>query len=470
MALDQGTRAQIIRLARSGALERAWSLLETAGLAADDADPRALTLRARLEKDRAKQASGADRARWLERSAATYLRAAEAGGGSYPLINAATLSLLAGRRLRAEQLAQQVLDQLDGNPDEAETRYWLGATRAEALLLLGKLPEARAALRAAAAEAPLAWEDRAATIGQLGMICAEIECDAAWLAPLRPPRSVQYTGIMAVAEEDTVAQARIADWLEAENVGFGFGALAAGADIWIAEALVARGAALNVVLPCPVEAFRTMSVAAVDPGWVPRFDRLLEAADSVDELDAASAPSLAAVNLTDAVSLGLAIHNARILQSEPLRLRIAGERDTGRRASPSAVRETVLTSSRRSGGADFHVSEQGAARAMLRAGEAADRGGALEFFAGPAAAWAAAQPLIRDQRPVAMDFRFVGHGSPEAEATARLEALAGVAEPGQTLASKAMAFALLAEAPEARIETMGEIRAACGFFPVYAVT
>ncbi len=171
------------------------------------------------------------------------------------------------------------------------------------------------------------------------------------------------------------------------------------------------------------------------------------------------------MNLTDAVSLGLAIHNARILQSEPLRLRIAGERDARRSAIPHVVREAVLTSGRRSRqcGLPRH-------RTRHRDGHAARRGpadasDAVEFFVEPAAAWAAAQPLIRDQRPAALDFRFIGHDSPESEAVARLDALAGVAEPGQAIASKAMAFALLAEAPDVRIETMGEIRAADGFFP-----
>lgn len=466
MTGDAGAKVrEITRLARSGALERATSLLESSGLAAADGDPRALALRARLHKDRAKRALGAERVRWLERSAADYLRAAEIGGASYPLINAATLSLLAGRHREARRLAQRVLDQLDANPDEAETRYWLGATRAEALLLLDKLPEARAALRAAVAEAPLAWEDRAATIGQFAAICEELAYDAGWLDPLRPPRSLQYGGIMGVPQSDARAERRIAEWLEAENVGFGFGALAAGADIWIAEALLARGAALNVVLPCPVEAFRRQSVAAVDPAWLPRFDRLLDAADSVDELDTASAPSPAAVKLSDAVALGLTIHNARVLQSEPIRLRISSPDEGAGTSAPEGVREVTIAAARERESDRFQVEEGGLARVLLRAGT-----GPVEIHTRANEAWETARARLDDRTSVALDYRFVDAEQGENPPPDRLDALAAVAEEGQILASKALAFALLAEAPQIRVETMGEIRSALGFVPVYALS
>ncbi|HEY6814968.1 MAG TPA: tetratricopeptide repeat-containing protein, partial [Croceibacterium sp.] len=365
MTSDECLR-QITRLARSGAVERAWALLEASGLAGAVDDPRALTLKGRLEKDRARQINGAERIRWLERAADHYWQAAEIGGRSYPLINAATLSLLAGKPRKAHELARRVLDLLDAEPNEPETPYWLGATRAEALLLLGRPHDARAALRVAVKAAPQAWEDRAATIGQFRLICAELRGDLAWLDQFLPPRSLQYAGVMAVGQQDQRVQGRIAAWLANANVGFGYGALAAGADIWIAEALVARGAELHVVLPCPVEVFRDKSVAAVDQAGLPRFDRLLEAAASLDELDAAPAPSPAAVGVTDAVALGLAMHNARILQSEALRLRIVGE--AAPKLPDEPVRGATLAVARQAAAHGFAVGEAGVARAMLRPG------------------------------------------------------------------------------------------------------
>ncbi len=66
--------------------------------------------------------------------------------GTYPLINAATLSLLSGDRAQAEEIAREVLERIAREPDEPETPYWRAATEAEALLLLGRTGEARAAL------------------------------------------------------------------------------------------------------------------------------------------------------------------------------------------------------------------------------------------------------------------------------------------------------------------------------------
>jgi len=467
MASNNPNYRQIIRLARSGALERAWARFEASGLAGNEEDPRALTLRARLKKDRAKRSEGAERIDWLRQSAADYLAAAAISGGSYPMINAASLSLLAGQPSQAARLAQQVLDLLEARPEEAETRYWHGATRAEAFLLLGKLPEARAALRTAVADAPLAWEDRAATLGQFQLVCAELGHDSSWLDQLRPPRSVHFSGIMGVEAGNGPLESEIADWLERENVGFGFGALAAGADIWIAEALDRRGAELHVILPCPADIFRTSSVCAVDPVWGERFDRLMERAVSVDVLDTANSPTPAAVKLGDAVARGLAIHNARNLQSEALALRIDGLDDPvrDRGGDGSSLRQRSFTVARRSGGPDFRIDESGVSQALLRIGGEKE----TRMFASAGEAWSASAPARREGLPVVLDYQFRDPGEPQAEVTAKLDALAEVVEPGQALATKAMSFALLAEEPGLHVDMLGDVRTAGGFMPLYAL-
>lgn len=457
---------RILRLARSGALERAWSLLIDSGLGDSD-EPGALTLKARLIKDRAKRASAPETVGLFAEAAGLYERAARKGAESYPLINAATLWLLAGQPQRSEQLARRVLELLERDPDEAETRYWFGATKAEALLLLGKNAEATAALRAAVKKARKAWEDHAATLGQFSLICDHLGVDASWLDGFRPPRSVQYSGIMSTGQNDREVQRKIEDWLEKENVGFGFGALAAGADIWIAEALIERGAELHVILPCPPQVFREKSVAAVDPDWLPRFDRLLKAASSVDQLDTAQAPSPAAVIMASEVALGLGMNNARLLESEALRLRLesGAQAPDGSRTGP--VRDMRLPVRRQSSKRDFQLESAGRPEAMVLAPRRTAK--SPELFDNPLNAWRAARRRLQKGEPAVLDYQVRDDERDRERLTERLYAMADVAEGAQALATKAMAFSLLSQAPALRIEEMGEIRASDGYFSVYSI-
>src|SRR5688572_9437958 len=100
--------AGIIALARAGALDRAWESLKalTDGMPVD-ADTASLI--ARLLKDRAALESGARRRELYRESAAAYRQSAELHPATYPLINAASISLLLGDAEQAAGLACQVL-------------------------------------------------------------------------------------------------------------------------------------------------------------------------------------------------------------------------------------------------------------------------------------------------------------------------------------------------------------------------
>lgn len=273
----------ITMLARSGATALAWARFEAGGFAPDD--PAALAVKGRLLKDRARAATG-DAARTLyAEAAAAYARAAAIDGTTYPLINAATLTLLGGDAAGAARFAEVVLGRLDSGRPDQETPYYRGATRAEALLLLGRRAEAEQALVAAMALAPEAFEDHATTLRQFALIDAVTGADSAWLDAHRPRRTLHFAGRIAAplnaAEQAALVQA-ITEMLVAERIGSAYGALAAGADLVIAETILAHGAALHVVLPASVAAFRAASVAPFGAGWLPRFDAVLAAATSID--------------------------------------------------------------------------------------------------------------------------------------------------------------------------------------------
>ncbi|MCB2089417.1 MAG: adenylate/guanylate cyclase domain-containing protein [Sphingomonadaceae bacterium] len=74
---------------------------------------------------------------------------------------------------------------------------------------------------------------------------------------------------------------RIAAEIERLGTRIAYGPLACGADILIAEALLTRGAELNVVLPFAEEDFIAESVLCGGPDWLPRYHACREAAASV---------------------------------------------------------------------------------------------------------------------------------------------------------------------------------------------
>lgn len=328
----------IIALARAGALDHAWAQFCGAGYDRDDGDPAALTVKGRLLKDHALRASGEARRRFYLQSADAYRRSAALQPATYPLINAATLSLLSGDRARAQEIAREVLDRIEREPDEPETPYYRAATEAEALLLLGRLDEARAALAAAVAAAARAWEDHGSTLRQFLIIQEELGGDAAWLDMLRPPRSLFYSGAGAGAfatDADTgKLDEAIASVLDGERIGFGFGGLAAGADLVVAEALLAHGAELHVVLPSDPASFAARFVDPFGAAWRARFDAALEAADTVELVRPLHAPPDArTAALAGEVARGAAMLNAERLMSEAVAL-VAGAAGT----APSGLR------------------------------------------------------------------------------------------------------------------------------------
>ena len=99
------------------------------------------------------------------------------------------------------------------------------------------------------------------------------------MAPLRPPRVLHYCGHMfgARGADEARIRAAVDAVLDEEEVGFAYGALACGADIIAAEALLDRGVELNVVMPFEEQDFLDQSVRPGGPDWEATLPRLPEA-------------------------------------------------------------------------------------------------------------------------------------------------------------------------------------------------
>jgi class 3 adenylate cyclase len=320
---------RVLALARAGATETAAKEYLEQGLAEfSDIDSRALW--ARILKDRALAALPAERAALLHKAGAAYAAIHAETGDSFPGINAATLYALSGDGEQARGLAGALLadERLRGGAD-----YWAAATRAEAQVILGQREAAAAELRLARRLAGRNWGDLSSTRRQLRRLL-----EAAPLAGfsaealtdiLRPPRVAH---LAADAEVDGLTEL-----LRSHEIGFATLALWTEASVAAAEAALAAGIELNLVLPYGVEDYLAHAEARLPPGGAARRRACLAAARSVMAVTAdgdhadATLVAYAAV-----VAKGLARTRARLLSTEWIDLPASLDRaSTTRTLSPA---------------------------------------------------------------------------------------------------------------------------------------
>lgn len=270
-ANDRFKYLQILALARMGDLVQARERYQTYGLAASN-NVDVASLGARLLKDLAFSASPPDRAALLQ-AATAYKTIYERAQDAFPGVNAATLFLLGGAPAEAGAIASQVLTKLIG-----PGTYYEHVSRAEAYLDLGRIAEACREVDAACALADADFGSRATTRRQFSLLADHLgltgQVRDALLAPLRPPRVFMFCGHMMPTRDsggEAELAAHVRSVLEEENARIGYGALASGADIVIAEELLRSGGELNVVLPFEKNAFIEQSVLPGGNGWEQRF-------------------------------------------------------------------------------------------------------------------------------------------------------------------------------------------------------
>jgi hypothetical protein len=282
---------------------------------------------ARLLKDRALALpAGEPRRAALHAAFEAYHAIYRESGDSFPGINAATLALLAGDETRARELAETLL----ADPAVAASHdYYMVATRAEALLILGRSEEAGRALQAPTVRDSADHGARASTRRQLAMVAGQVGVSEtardSLLARLAPPRVAHFCGHMFAA--DPAAEARLAaqigQVLEEEAIGFAYGALACGADLLFAEAALVRGVELHAVLPFEEEDFLDQSVRPGGEAWLGRYRACRDAAASVmlaSQMEFFGDPSQ--YGYASRMAMGLARLRAEHLGAEPVQVAI----------------------------------------------------------------------------------------------------------------------------------------------------
>jgi class 3 adenylate cyclase len=318
----------VLALARAGATEEARARFHRYRLD-EVGDPEIAALGARIAKDRALGSDAADRPRLAAGARDLYQELYDRGGDYYPAINAATLSLVAGDPGRARDTAHSVLGILRGS---AEVSYYAAATEAEAHLILGDLHAAGDALRRAAARHGGDYGALATTRRQLRLVCDLGGLDPELIGILAGPRVAHFCGHRIAdegssggfpAEAEPVVAEQIRGMLADQSIGYAYGALASGADILWAEALLELGAELHVVLPFGSEEFIATSVAPAGAEWVARFHRCLESAQRVSyATDDAFLGDDVLFRYGSDLAMGLALLRAGYLDAEARQLAV----------------------------------------------------------------------------------------------------------------------------------------------------
>ncbi|MCH4892595.1 DUF4071 domain-containing protein [Sphingomonas sp. SFZ2018-12] len=487
--MDRLDLRRIVRVARSGDTLRAWRMFEQAAGSHAEDDYDLLNLRGRLLKDRAVAAQGDDRSRLLAESRDAYLSAARRRRATYPLINAAAIERLAGNFARAREFAAATIALLDQGDHEPDTAYWLAATRAEAALHTGPVETAADLLRDAIALAPDAWEDHASTLRQFRLLLGCVGADDRWLEQLAPPAALHFSGLIHFDPTIGGSGRDLADRLDRLRCGFAYGALAAGADIVIAELLVDRGAELHLVLPARPDIFRRQSVMPFGDHWGERYDRLLARSASVEVVAQGQDVSLAAVEFAAQVAMGSAICQARALEAQAVALRLVDQAAGDAQSSAASDRAwermglpLIRVAAPRSSAPVATIPHAEITAIVAAPPARGTTGAAPDIFSriAPeghhrAADPAAAARVALDALASAPALRLGLTAGPVigSDDAARLVELAGLiasaAAPGQLLASRAVGLALLLLAPELRCESDQELSTAYGEMPVWTV-
>jgi hypothetical protein len=244
----------------------------------------ALALRGRLLKDLATRADGQKRIDLFRQSSQAYRLAYEVSDGYFSGINAATTSLLAGDDEEARRLATAIGER----PDIANPRdYYAAASAAEAMLVRGEVEKATALFDSARHRPDASPGNVASTARQVRLIADRLlipdeQCERL-LAAIRPSPVIHFCGHMFRAGWPVEQELRQAVDAILDETGalIAYGPLACGADIMIAEAILARGGELHAVMPFAEEDFLRTSVRLGGAEWEHRYLRARDAAASV---------------------------------------------------------------------------------------------------------------------------------------------------------------------------------------------
>lgn len=231
----------------------------------------------------------------LEHCRQLFLRAFAVGGNARDGIDAAVMSVLLGDRPQAQDLAAKVKDLLSSAETDPslppDIRYRIMATLAQAQLLLGESDAAIDTFQWARTLEGVHYGRVVSALKQLellkqGGIAVPAELDDV----VKPPTVVVFTGHALDRPGEgphfppgleAAVRAEIAKQLDELDAQIGYSTAACGSDLLFIEAMLERGAEVNVVMPFAIDDFIAEDVRYGGPRWEMRFKNALKLAASV---------------------------------------------------------------------------------------------------------------------------------------------------------------------------------------------
>jgi class 3 adenylate cyclase len=229
---------------------------------------------------------------YLKKSRNLYFKAFKRSRGYYSGINAASLSLIMEEKDTAHKVAGLVLKlcfDLLKNPEYRD--YWCLATVGEAYLVLGKQKEARKYYAYARAHSEKNYSWLASTRKQIILLGKHLDVSEGIQQIMQIPPVIAFTGHMIDKPErktprfpkeiEQEVMKEIVERIEKHKAGIGYSSSACGSDILFLEAMQARKAEINIILPFEIDDFYKTSVLFAGEDWKERLHDVLVRASSV---------------------------------------------------------------------------------------------------------------------------------------------------------------------------------------------
>ncbi|MGE5547528.1 MAG: adenylate/guanylate cyclase domain-containing protein [Solirubrobacterales bacterium] len=231
----------------------------------------------------------------LEHCRELFARAYDIGQDPRDGVDAATMSWLLGHHDLARSLARSVADQMAGGETDpslpVDDRYRMLATMGEAQLLVGDGDGAIAAYQWARALEGVHYGTIVAALKQIELLRdGGIQVPDEITDIIKPPTVVVFTGhpLDRPGEGphfppglEAAVRAEIVRSLDELDAQIGYSMAACGSDLLFIEAMLERGAEVNIMMPFALDDFVASDLRYAGPRWEMRFKNALKLAASV---------------------------------------------------------------------------------------------------------------------------------------------------------------------------------------------